>query len=131
MKLYDRSVYLLTIPSENYLQGIIIAIAPKYFAENEVGFLVTSPTSIGHHIVFDHVESSETEIVMRDAERVGDDGEPVYWKWEFLTHDRFATLGNHVSGHDEIMRTLTDTYMVQIFYLDYNEEWWQEKPSLG
>lgn len=131
MKLNDHSVYLLTIPSENFVKGPIIAIAPKYLSETEVGYLVASPTSLGHHIVFDHSESTETELILRDADRVGDDGEPIFWKFEYLTHDLFATLGDTVSEHAQVMQTLTDTYMVQIFYLDYDEDWWQETPSVG
>lgn len=131
MKLHEHSVYLLTIPSENYVPGPIIAIAPKYFSETEVAYLVPSPTSVGHNIIFDQMESSETELVLRDAAREGNDGKPIFWKFEYLTHALFATLGDSVSEHAATMQVLTDTFMVQIFYLDYDEEWWQETPSVG
>jgi hypothetical protein len=131
MKLSDRSTYLVTLPSENYVQGPIIAIAPKYLEETKVGFLVAGGTSLGHQIVFDEVQSSGDELILKDADRVGDDGKPIYWKFEYLTHDLLATLGDTVSEHAKVMQTLTDTYMVQIFYSDYIEDWWREKPSVG
>lgn len=137
MGLNFKTVYRLSNVGGNFLPGWMVAMGVRVVQENNGKphwqFLVNSEVHGGHSLsgeVLSEIADGTVEIL--DAEKRGDDGGRVLWRFEPLTLARWEEMANvgQVTGYEELRKYIKDDADVVTFYVEkYMDDWWQEFPE--
>jgi hypothetical protein len=141
MPLKFSSIYVLSDVNQNFIKVQQIAMAPRVVkvknpitgdAQEEWQFLVPSEVSMGHTVLGEVVSDTDSTVDIEDKGRIGDDGNPILWRFEPLTLAAWNAMGERgdIDGWEVLTKNLhTDEELLRFYNYDWllpRLEWWKE-----
>jgi hypothetical protein len=130
MPLNPNAVYQLSDLSDNYVRSKMIVMGVKPTTQTrtlgveededggeETGVIFITNTEQGHYILGEQ-KDTEGGVQIVDADRVGDDGEPVVWEFRPLTMELFDAMGPSISGFEELRKTVNTEELLHTFFIE-------------